>query len=228
MGTAEKYLEILKEREPQLWPGPLVKSTFTEKDILEIENGLDCRLPDPYRNFLLSYKMPEYMTVLVSFCGDSFACSWSETFSHEKQGYIPRPEHDIGPTVELDWHNIKGDSGAEFLQNLHKEQDLSPEAWPCFLAAGFIEIGEVYGYKLFLNLLTGKIHALHEEAVYDMAIIYHVDWANPEKVRKHMQGRLCICKDFNDFLRFVCTGDYLDEDEGIFPTEEELASDYFN
>ena len=37
---------------------------------------------------------------------------------------------------------------------------------------------------------------------------------------------LYICKDFNDFLRFVCTGDFLDEDEAKFPTKEELEQDY--
>lgn len=227
MTIAEKYLKTLKEREPQLWPGPLEKSPFTEKDILKIENGLNCRLPDPYRDFLLSYKMPEYITVLASFCGDSFACSWDKTFSREKQVYVLRPEHDIGPTVELEWHNIKGNDGKEFLKNLKKEQDLSPEAWPCFLTAGFIEIGEVYGYKIFLDIVTGGIHTLHEE-VYDMSIIYEVDWANEKDVRGYMEGHLCICKDFNDFLRLVCTGDYLDEDTGVFPTKEELEQDYFN
>lgn len=38
--------------------------------------------------------------------------------------------------------------------------------------------------------------------------------------------QLYICKDFNDFLRFVCTGDFLDEDKAKFPTPEELERDY--
>ena len=122
MTTAKKYLEILREREPQLWEEPLKESVLTESDLSEIEKGLGYKLPVPYREFLLSYKLPGDITVLVSFCGDSFACSWSKTFSREKKGYVPRPEFDIGPTVEFEWHNIQGNSGAEFLKNLQKEQ----------------------------------------------------------------------------------------------------------
>ena len=98
MTTAKKYLDILKEREPQLWKEPLKESNLTERDLSDIEKGLGYELPVPYREFLLSYQMPNDITVLVSFCGDSFACSWSETFSREKNTYIPRPEFDIGPT----------------------------------------------------------------------------------------------------------------------------------
>ena len=79
MTTAKKYLEILREREPQLWKEPLKESGFTEKDLSDIEKGLGYKLPAPYREFLLSYEMPKDITVLVSFCGDSFACSWSKT-----------------------------------------------------------------------------------------------------------------------------------------------------
>ena len=84
MTTAKKYLEILREREPQLWKELLKESGFTEKDLSDIEKGLGYKLPAPYREFLLSYELPKDITVLVSFCGDSFACSWSETFSREK------------------------------------------------------------------------------------------------------------------------------------------------
>lgn len=122
MTTAKEYLDILREREPQLWKEPLKESGLTEKYLSDIEKGLGYKLPASYREFLLSYKLPGDMTVLVSFCGDSFACSWSKTFSREKNGYIPRPEFDIGPTVEFEWHNIQGNSGAEFLKNLQQEQ----------------------------------------------------------------------------------------------------------
>ena len=84
MTAAKKYLETLREREPQLWEEPLKESVLTESDLSEIEKGLGYKLPVPYCEFLLSYKMPGDITVLVSFCGDSFACSWSKTFSREK------------------------------------------------------------------------------------------------------------------------------------------------
>ena len=42
MTTARKYLDILKEREPQLWKEPLKESNFTERDQSDIEKGLGC------------------------------------------------------------------------------------------------------------------------------------------------------------------------------------------
>lgn len=226
MIIAKRYLEILKEREPQLWKEPLKESNFTEKDLSEIEKGLGYSLPLPYREFLLSCQMPDDMTVLVSFCGDSFACSWSETFSREKNCYVSRPEFDIGPTVELEWHNIQGNSGGEFLKNLRQEQK-TQDGCPCFLEAGFIEVGNVYGYLVYLDLVSGGIVTIHEEGVYDMMIVDKVNPESKTEVRNYMETRmLYICKDFYDFLRLVCTGDFLDEDEAKFPTQEELEQDY--
>lgn len=224
MTIAKKYLDILAEREPQLLKEPLKTATFTKKDISEIEIGLGYSLPAQYQEFLLTYKMPSDITVLVSFCGDSFACSWDKTFSREKNGYIPRPEFDIGPTVKFEWHNIQGNNGTEFLKNLQKEQK-AEDYCPCFLEAGFILLGRVYGYLTYLDLVNGGIVTIHEEGIYDM-MVAGVDWASKSEVRKSMEGKLCICKDFNDFLRFVCTGDFLDEDEARFPTLEELEQEY--
>ena len=54
-----------------------------------------------------------------------------------------------------------------------------------------------------------------------------VNGEDKAEVRNYMESRrLYICKDFNGFLRFVCTGDFLDEDEAKFPTQEELERDY--
>ena len=47
MTTAKNYLDILREREPQLWPGVPEASALTEADLLEIEAGLGYRLPGP-------------------------------------------------------------------------------------------------------------------------------------------------------------------------------------
>lgn len=226
MTTTKKYLNLLRECEPHLWKNPLEESTFTDQDLSVIEQGLGYCLPTPYREFLLSYKMPEDITVLVSFCGDSFANSWGQTFSREQNTYVSRPEFDIGPTVEFEWHNITGDSGKEFLENLIQQQGVQQDEWPCFLKAGFIQLGNVYGYLTFLDLVNGGIVTIHEEGVYDMLIDDGVNWESAEEIRKYMESRLYICKDFGDFLRFVCTGDFLDEDEAKFPTEEELERDY--
>lgn len=227
MTTAKQYLDILKEREPQLWKEPLENSSLTEQDLADIEAGLGYALPAAYREFLQSCKIPCDLIVLVSFCGDSFACSWSKTYSREYGGYVDRPDQDIGPTVEFEWHMIQGNTGAEFLEHLKREQAAQEEC-PCFLEAGFIRLGEVYGYLAYLDLVTGGIVTIHEEGVYDMMIAGGVTWNSREEVRRYMESNeLYICKNFNDFLRFVCTGDYLDEDEARFPTKEELEAEYF-
>lgn len=225
MTNAQKYLDLLREREPRQWSSAPEKSPLTEQDLEVVEKGLGYTLPVPYREFLLTYKMPSDLTALVSFCGDSFACSWDKTFSREQNCYVPRPDNDIGPTMEFEWHNIEGNSGAEFLANLQKEQKTQKEC-PCFLEAGFIRLGEVWGYLTYLDLVNGSVVAIHEEGIYDMMLTYGVVWNDREGVRRHMESELCICKNFNDFLRFVCTGDFLDEDEAYFPTEEELKRDY--
>lgn len=56
MTTAKKYLDILKEREPQLWKEPLKESGFTDRDLAEIEKGLGYSLPVPYREFYQAIK----------------------------------------------------------------------------------------------------------------------------------------------------------------------------
>lgn len=147
-----------------------------------------------------------------------------DTFSREKNDYVPRPEHDIGPTVNFEWHNIQGCSGAEFLKNLKEEQG---DQFPCcFLEAGFIQVGKIYGYLTFLDLVNDGIVTIHQETVYDMTIVDGVDGENAHELRNAMESELYICKDFNDFLRFICTGDFLDEDEQTFPTKKELERDY--
>lgn len=51
MMNAEEYLKKLQEREPQLFPEPLRKSTLTDKDLLEIEKALGYQLPEQYKEF---------------------------------------------------------------------------------------------------------------------------------------------------------------------------------
>ena len=120
---------------------------------------------------------------------------------------------------------MQGHSGAEFLKNLQQEQK-TQDYCPCFLEAGFIRVGKVYGYLVYLDLVSGGIVTIHEEGVYDM-MGAGVKWNSKSEVRKYMETReLYICKDFHDFLRFACTGDFFDEDEAKFPTKEEPEQDY--
>lgn len=226
MTTAEQYLNILREHKPLRWSEPPEGAPLTGEDLAEIEKGLGYSLPEPYREFLQSCKMPADLTVLVSVCGDSFGCSWPLTYSRETGGYLPRPDIDIGPTVKFEWHNIAGNTGAEFLATLQREQKTEDQC-PCFLEAGFLLLGNLYGYLTYLDLVKGGVVTIHEEGVYDMMIVGGVRWDSRSEVRDYMEGNcLYICNDFFDFLRFVCTGDFLDEDEARFPSPEELEEGY--
>ena len=88
----------------------------------------------------------------------------------------------------------------------------------------FIQLDEVYGQIAFLDLVNGGIATMHEEEIYDM-MFEGVEWASTEQVRNYTKSQLYICKNFNDSLRFTCTGDFLDEDDARFPTEEEQERD---
>ena len=111
------------------------------------------------------------------------------------------------------------------MKNLQQEQKTQDDC-PCFLEAGFIRLGKVYGHLVYLDVVNGGVVTIHEEGVYDM-MGAGVKWNSKSEVRKYMETReLYICKDFHDFLRFACTGDFLDEDEARFPTQEELEQDY--
>ena len=76
--------------------------------------------------------------------------------------------------------------------------------------------------------MNGGVVTIHEEGVYDM-LSEGVQADSREEVRRYMESyRLYICKNFSDFLRLLCTGDYLDENEARFPSPEELEQYYLD
>ena len=97
---------------------------------------------------------------------------------------------------------------------------------PAFWRQDLSGLERFMGNLVYLDVVNGGVVTIHEEGVYDM-MGAGVKWNSRSEVRKYMETReLYICKDFNDFLRFACTGDFLDEDEARFPTQEELEQDY--
>ncbi len=81
-------------------------------------------------------------------------------------------------------HNIQGNSRAEFLKNLQQEQK-TQDYCPCFLEAGFIEFGKVYGYLVYLDVVNGGVVTIHEEGIYDM-MGAGVEWSS--KSEPHTGG----------------------------------------
>lgn len=224
MTIAEEYLRKLQEREPQLFPEPLKKSTLTDEDLHEIEESLGHKLPEQYKEFLQSYQLKD-MTVYISFCGDSYANSFSKTFSREENGYVPVEWDNLSTLVDMKWNNFSAANATEWLKHLEELNDM--EVHSAFLEAGFIYLGMFYGsYLVLYDLVKGEVVDIHHEAVYDLSYELGDVWEGgmPETLRKGMvtYGHT-LCKNFNDFLRLVCLGEHYDEDDMVFVKEEDLA-----
>ena len=224
MSQAEKYIELLQKREPELFTQPLKSSSLTDKDIAEIERGLGYSLPKDYRGFIQSYQMPKELTVIIGFCGDAYAASFSKTYSKEAKGYIPVPDDDIAVFTELEWHNITAEDGEEFLKTLREEQypDNDNEAIPALLKAGFLEIAEFDGYIIYLDLVQGCLYSVYHEKLHEMSIVDGVDNTNIEEVREYMENNIPLCGNFNDFMQVACTGVILNENDGSLHNLEDL------
>ncbi len=223
MTKAEEYLTKLQEREPACFQEPLRKSNLTDDDLCEIEKALGHAVPQQYREFLQSSCLSD-MTVDIAFSGDKFACSCEETFSRAQKRYVQRDwDNDSGVLVDMEWHNIPGKNAADWLSQLG---DFDRDGNHAFLKAGYIFLGEFYGYLALYDLVEGCVVDIHHEAIYD--VLYELgidDWddMNPEALRTGMgTWGDTLCRDFNDFLRLVCLGEYYDEDELVF-TEVEKA-----
>ncbi|MBD5081373.1 MAG: hypothetical protein HDT44_06360 [Ruminococcaceae bacterium] len=224
MSQAKNYIELLQKREPELFPQPLKSSSLTDTDIADIEKGLGYALPEDYSEFLQSCQMPKELTVIIGFCGDAYAASFSETYSKEAKGYIPVPDDDIAVFTELEWHNITAEDGEEFLKILKEEQypDNDNEAIPALLKAGFLKIAEFDGYIIYLDLVQGCLYSIYHEELHEMSIVDGVDNTNIEEVREYMENNTPLCNNFGDFLQVVCTGKILNENDGSLCDPEEL------
>lgn len=223
MTKAMEYLHQLQEQEPRLFPEPLKRSMLTEADLQEIERGIGYGLPEPYREFLQSYQLPEQLSVCVNFCGDLSAC-YEESYSREEDAYVALSSDDLVVTRRLVWQNIPESCGSDFVRRLKEEQASTCREEPVFLEAGFIQVGELDGYLLFLDLISGEVVEIYHEEVWEMSLVEGVDPTSTDEIRDYLDGRT-ICLNFEDFLRWTCTGDILNEDDGSFPTMEELVSD---
>lgn len=209
---AVEYLDRLQQNYNDLFSKPLQKSIFTETDIKVIEKELGYELPNPYIDFLQSYRLPECVTVLASFCGDYASCYESEQ------------EDDLFVTLEMEWYTALGADVKEFLSSLQEEDMNLGATDDSFLDAGFLKIAKFKGYFVFLDLVTGKVVHIYHEAIYDMSIVDGVDVSNYKEVRDYLSN-YTLCKDFYDFLRLVCTKDIYDEDCLKFKTIAEIEEE---
>ncbi|MDE6220807.1 MAG: SMI1/KNR4 family protein [Lachnospiraceae bacterium] len=228
MTIAEEYLKKLQEREPQLFPEPLKKSTLADKDLLEIEKSLGHKLPEQYKEFLQSYQLPD-TTVYLSFLGDVFG-DWDRTFSREKNDYVPVDlDNDVSTLMDMEWHNISAANATEWLKQFHENEFIN--GYDAALhEAGYIYLGAIdEGYYILYDLVQGDIFYLHHESVYDIGYEYGegiMDGGMPEKLREGVcqYGGCQIYKDFNDFLRHICLGEHYDESDKVFVDEEDLEN----
>lgn len=216
MTNAEEYLKKLQEREPQLFPEPLRKSTLTDKDLHEIKKALGYQLPDQYKEFLQSYYLPETMTVYPGFCGNNIGARF-RTYKNATQEYVPE-KGQLHMPVDVEWHNNGGTNAAQWLDSV--KSDMSDSA---LCEAGYINLGNLSeDYFLLYDLVDGEVLQVRYEEYYDMGYEYGNEvmmGGFPEKLREGISGCSCVLyKDFNDFLRHVCTGEYYYEEKMAFVT----------
>ena len=209
---AIEYLDKLPENYHDLFSKPLQKSPFTETDIKVIEKELGYALPKPYIDFLQTYKLPECLTVSVSFCGDYACC------------YEPEQDDDLFVTLEMEWYTALDGDVKAFLSCVQKEDMPLGATDDSFLDAGFLKIGAFEGYYVFLDLVTGEVVHIYHEAIYDMSIVDGVDVSDYKEVRDYL-STYTLCKDFYDFLRLVCTKDIYSEDCLKFMTIAEIEAE---
>ena len=197
MTESEKYLKQLHKREPELLHNPLEKSLLRDDDISKIESALNYPLPQEYREFLQSYILPE-LTVYIDFCGDKYASQFGETFSREKNCYIPVKNNEADVLIDFTLYSYGGIDYNDWLKKL-SERGGDMTAW-------------LESYPVFYDVMSGEIYSIHHEDIYTTE-----DWESPEAARECMARESSIlCRNFNDFLHLICTGEPYDEDELIF------------
>lgn len=228
MTIAEEYLKKLQEREPQLFPEPLKRSTLTDEDLLVIEKSLGHKLPEQYKEFLQSYQLSD-ITVYLSFLGDVFGDS-GRTFSREENDYVEADDEQPNMLMDMEWHNVSGANAAEWLERL-EENDFINGCDAVFREAGYLYLGAIdEGYFILYDLEEGNILYLYHESVYDIGYEYGdeviLNGGMPEKLREgvYAYGGAPIYKDFNDFLRHICLGEHYDETDKVFVDEEDLVN----
>ena len=197
MSKATEYLDILQKKEPQMFQEPLQKSLFTEKEIEEMERKLKYSFPEPYKDFLMAYQMPEKCVVTVYFCDDI--------------SMLP-DDGDNFESMEVKWFNPAGNTVEEFMQNAAKEDDYISDDFSA-LDAGFLKIAEIEGYHVYLDLVTGKVVRIYHEELWEMTVVEGVDGSDKEEIRDYILDDE-VCPDFYDFLRVVCTHEIYDDNEG--------------
>lgn len=229
MTIAEEYLRKLQEREPQLFPEPLKKSTLTDEDLHEIEKSLGHKLPEQYKEFLQSYQLPETMTVYPSFCGNYIGARF-RTYSKygNASGYVPK-QGQCNMFVDIEWHNVGGTNAVEWLDSLNS----STSDDSAFCEAGYIEIGNLSeDYFLLYDLVGGNILQVRYEEYYDMTCEYGdeaVTGSMPEKLREGIGGcSNVLYKSFDTFLSHICLGEHYDEEEQDFVYAEDAGAGFVN
>lgn len=209
MNKSMEYIDTLRKREPSLFQGGQ-RSALTDGDIEKIEQALKYTFPAPYKEFLQSYVIPQGCVINISLCGDLSVC-----FDDEGD--------DLYTNVELEWCSPYGDTAEEYLESTG-EGDLYISDEFSTLEAGFLKLAEMYGYIVFLDLVSGEVVYLYHEDLWEMSVVNGVDTSKLEEIREYICSRK-LCHDFYDFLRLVCTGEIYDEDEMRFKTIGELEEE---
>ncbi len=216
MIICEKYLNALRNREPELFPNAFPASNLTPTALQEIEKTIKHTFPNQYKEFLLSKQIPNTTTVFISLCGES-SMFW-DTFSRKQNCEVPRHD-DVDVLVDMNWYGINGTCALDWIEELKKIVG----DFYIWVDAGYIQLGDFHGedYFVFYDLDTGKVLKIHNEDIDENRAFWEaLRNKNPAAIRAAMEETATdFCEDFNTFLRLICLGEVYDEDKMVFVTK---------
>ncbi len=207
MNLTEHYLDQLRERE-KLPPFP--PSLLKEDDMAVLEKKLGYPLPEQYREFLLTVRLPD---LKLRICLSGGGLFFWQTLSPASGRYVDT--EDGGPClIDLNWYGLAGLCGSDYMDCFRRRAG-EMSSW---LKAGFLCTADFYmeDYFVFYDLVSGRVLYIHNEDINESSDVCAC-WNDPAGIRRFMENEASVlCRDFHDFLRLVCTGETYDDETGAF------------
>lgn len=211
---AMECLEHWKEIHPDWLAGPLIRSQVTEQDIQAAETALGYAFPEPFREFLQSYILPEEHEFYLKTVTDLFA--GNVYYSIELDRFLTLDEiYEIEESEDIDvWNGdfyLEGLIGVSDVSEHSLLENITRSTWTETAAEGLIYLGACFEYNyLFLDCSTGKIIYIDREDIYDL------DYSKVIRERGEV-----LFNDFNDMLKCICFGAVIDADTQELVEESE-------
>lgn len=202
---AEICFEKLKEADPDILCGALVKSKIRMKDIQRFESIIGYSLPTDFQEFLMSYVFPKDTFLIGEFLMWDWVGGWM-TFSKEEGRYIyDVPEEQESTLLRFCFEKLwelSSEPGDSFIKKM-----MESEICEGLLKAGYIELGTFSNNYVLLNIKNSNIVYINHE-FYPAEIISFDDF-------KEMEDNFeVLFKNFHILLQCLFLGNICDPGTG--------------